>query len=64
MCAKSCGIQMNVRPSLPAPTIWPAASGITENTVHSTMMPASSEMELLPKPMTKAFSDVSSFERM
>jgi hypothetical protein len=48
--ANSCGTQMNVSPSLPAPTIWLAASGMSENTVHSTMMPASSDTLLLPKP--------------
>ena len=64
MRAKSCGTQMKVMPSLPAPTIWLAASGITEKTVHSTMMPASSDMELLPKPITKAFRAVSSRFRM
>ena len=62
--AKSCGTQMKVRPSLPAPTISPAASGITEKIVQSTMMPASSDIELLPKPITKALSAVSSRERM
>jgi hypothetical protein len=62
--AKSCGTQMKVSPSLPAPTIWLAASGITEKTVQSTMMPARSDMELFPKPMTKAFSAVSSRLRM
>jgi hypothetical protein len=60
MRAKSCGTQMKVSPSLPAPTICEAASGISENTVHSTMMPASSETLLLPKPMMNAFSAVSS----
>ena len=62
--ANSCGTQMKVMPSFPAPTIWLAASGITEKTVHSTMMPASSDMELLPKPITKALSAVSSRFRM
>ena len=55
---------MNVRPSLPAPTISPAASGMTEKIVQSTMIPASSDMELFPKPMTKALSAVSSRDRM
>ena len=64
ICAKSWGIQMKVSPSFPAPTIWDAASGITEKTVQSTMIPPSSDMELLPKPMTKALSAVSSFLRM
>ncbi len=49
---------------MPAPTISAAASGIVEKTVHSTMMPASSDIELLPKPITKALSAVSSFCRM
>ncbi len=64
ICAKSCGTQMKVRPSFPAPTIWAAASGITEKTVHSTMIPASSDIELFPKPITNAFSAVSSRLRM
>ena len=64
ICAKSCGTQMKVRPSLPAPTISPAASGITEKIVQSTMMPARSDIELLPNPMTKALSAVSSRARM
>ena len=64
ICAKSCGTQTKVSPSLPAPTISPAASGMTEKIVHSTMIPASSDMELLPNPITKALSAVSSRDRM
>ncbi len=37
---------------------------MTEKTVQSTMIPASSDMELLPKPMTKALRAVSSLARM
>ena len=62
--AKSCGTQMKVRPSLPAPTISLAASGMTEKIVHITMMPASSDIELLPKPITKPLRAVSSRDRM
>ena len=57
-------LSAQVRPSLPAPTIWVAASGMIENTVQSTMIPARSDMELFPKPVTKAFRAVSSRERM
>ena len=62
--AKSWGIQMKVSPSLPAPTMVLAASGMVLKTVHRIMMPARSDIPLLPKPMTKAFSAVSSRERM
>ncbi len=62
--ANSCGTQMNVSPSLPAPTISFATSGRRAKAVHSTMMPASSDMELLPKPRVKALSVVSSLRRM
>ena len=63
MRANSCGTQMNVRPSLPAPTIVSAASGMMANTVHNTMMPASRDTELLPKPRMNALSVVSSVFR-
>ena len=55
---------MKVSPSLPAPTISFAACGITEKIVHSTMIPARSDIELFPKPITKAFSAVSSRARI
>ena len=55
---------MKVSPSLPAPTISDAASGMVEKTVQSTMIPARSDIELFPKPITKALSAVSSLARM
>ena len=64
IAAKSCGTQMNVSPVFPAPTISAEASGRIENTVQSTMIPASSETELLPNPSTNAFTVVSSRARM
>ena len=64
ICAKSCGTQMKVIPSFPAPTMTSAASGMMENTVQRTMIPARRDMELFPKPTTNAFSAVSSRWRM
>ena len=60
MRPKSCGTQMKVSPSFPAPTIWSAALGRIANTVQSTMIPASSDTELFPNPSMKAFKVVSS----
>ena len=50
--------------AFPAPTTTSAASGIVAKTVHSTMMPASSDIELFPNPITNALSAVSSLARM
>ena len=60
MASNSRGIQMKVSPSLVAPTIWLWAAGLIANTVHSTMIPASRETELLPKPIRNELSGTSS----
>ncbi len=62
--ANSWGTQMKVSPSFPAPTMSPATSGRRANAVHRTMIPASSDMELFPKPNVNALSVVSSVRRM
>lgn len=65
MRAKSCGIQTNISPSLPAAMAAIASfDGSSEKATGTTAIPASSDAELSPKPIVVEFSTVSSCFRM